>query len=237
MCLGSFSLVARHLIFSLSLSLSLNHPGTITSLSFPSRTYLLSTGADGRICLYRTRDWALLRTLKGHVGRVNCAAAHPSGRLALSVGRDGTIRMWDLMRGRGAASTKIRTEGEIVRWNAAGTKFAVLAGTQLMVFATDMTRLHALDGRTRLHDVKFAKMPTGEGAEERELMLVCAEDKVVRVYDLDASANAVPVPREKKVPAKEAEAEAEDEDEEEDEEEDDELPLIEVARLVGHGNR
>jgi protein MAK11 len=34
-------------------------------------------------------------------------AAHPSGKVALSVGQDRTLRMWDLMRGKGVASMKL----------------------------------------------------------------------------------------------------------------------------------
>ncbi len=68
---------------------------------------LLIASEDGTICLYHTRDWALLVTLRGHKERVNSVAVHPSSKVALSVGRDRTIRMWDLMRGKGSASVKI----------------------------------------------------------------------------------------------------------------------------------
>ena len=81
--------------------------GSITHLSFPSRSHLLSASEDGTLCLFRARDWAVLRTLKGHKGRVNSVAVHPSGKVALSVGKDRALRMWDLMRGKGCASTKL----------------------------------------------------------------------------------------------------------------------------------
>lgn len=81
--------------------------GSITHLSFPSRSHLLSASEDGTLALFSSRDWALLRTLKGHKGRVNDVAMHPSGKLALSVGKDRTLRMWDMMRGKGSASTKL----------------------------------------------------------------------------------------------------------------------------------
>jgi protein MAK11 len=82
-------------------------PGSITHLSFPSRSHLLSASEDGTLCLFRARDWAVLRSLHGHKGRVNSVAVHPSGKVALSVGKDKTLRMWDLMRGKGSASTKL----------------------------------------------------------------------------------------------------------------------------------
>ena len=81
--------------------------GSITHLVFPSRSYLLSASEDGTLCLFRARDWAVLRQLKGHKGRVNSVAVHQSCKVALSVGKDRTLRMWDLMRGKGSASTKL----------------------------------------------------------------------------------------------------------------------------------
>ena len=57
--------------------------------------------------MFRARDWVLLRSLKGHKGRVNSVSVHPSGKVALSVGKDRTLYMWDLMRGRRAASMKL----------------------------------------------------------------------------------------------------------------------------------
>jgi protein MAK11 len=81
--------------------------GSITHLTFPSRSHLLSASEDGTLCLFRARDWAVLRVLKGHKGRVNSVAVHPSGKVALSVGKDRALRMWDLMRGKGCASTKL----------------------------------------------------------------------------------------------------------------------------------
>ncbi len=68
---------------------------------------MLSASEDGTLCLFRARDWAVLRELKGHKGRVNSVAVHQSCKVALSVGQDRTLRMWDLMRGKGSASTKI----------------------------------------------------------------------------------------------------------------------------------
>lgn len=83
------------------------HLGSITHLSFPTRSHLLSASDDGTICLYHTRDWALLATLRGHKGRVNSVAVHSSMKVGLSVGKDRTLRMWDLMRGKGSASIKL----------------------------------------------------------------------------------------------------------------------------------
>ncbi|CBQ68694.1 related to MAK11 protein (maintenance of killer toxin-encoding satellite M1 dsRNA) [Sporisorium reilianum SRZ2] len=198
------------------------HEGTITSLVFASRTYLLTTSADAHMNLYRTRDWALLRTLKGHIGRINSAAPHPTGRLALSVGSDRTIRMWDLMRGQAAASTRIGIEADLVRWDTEGSRFVVLAYRQAMVFRTDMTKVAELEEKKRIGDVCFFRVTDAEG-RERELFFAGLEDGIVKVFDLDASVAD--------------EATASNDDSDSDSDEDDLAPLVEVGRLVGHQNR
>lgn len=88
-------------------SLKLTHRlriGSITCITFPTPSHLLASSEDSTISLFRTSDWSLLKSLKGHSGRVNHIDVHPTGRVALSVGKDSTLKMWDLMRGRGAAS-------------------------------------------------------------------------------------------------------------------------------------
>jgi WD40 repeat protein len=81
--------------------------GSITSLQFPSRTHLITASEDSTITLFRSRDWTVLRSFKGHVGRVNSVAVHPTGKLALSLGKDRTLKVWDLMKGKAGGSTKL----------------------------------------------------------------------------------------------------------------------------------
>lgn len=109
--------------------------GTITCLRFcPHRNMLLSASSDSTISLYRVRDWVLLRSLKGHKGRVNSIDPHPEGRVCLSVGKDNNLRMWDLVAGKSVATLKLGTEGDVVRWNGKGTKFGVITANTLTVY-------------------------------------------------------------------------------------------------------
>lgn len=82
--------------------------GTITCLRFvPQRNMLLAASTESAITIYRVRDWVLLRSLKAHKGRVNSVDAHPDGRVALSVGQDKMLRMWDLVAGKAVATLKL----------------------------------------------------------------------------------------------------------------------------------
>lgn len=98
--------------------------GSITHLSFPSRSHLLSASEDGTLCIFRARDWAVLRSLKGHKGPINSIAVHPSGKVGLSVGKDRTLRMWDLMRGRAGGSTRLGFGELFLLWRFLWRKMA-----------------------------------------------------------------------------------------------------------------
>ena len=73
------------------------HNGAITALQFYSKTHLLSASEDGTICIWRTRDWECMATMKGHKG----------SKIAISVGKDTALRLWNLMTGRKASVNKL----------------------------------------------------------------------------------------------------------------------------------
>jgi len=165
------------------------HVGSITSVTFPTRSHLLSASEDSTISLFRTNDWALLRSLKGHSGRINCIDVHPSGKVALSVGKDKTLKMWDLMRGRGAASLPLGVEAEIVRFSASGAHFAVLSPQGVDIYALDMKRINTIAFPKRLLDVRFASAQDDSG-KEHEMLLVATEDGKVLCYDVSEAVAA-----------------------------------------------
>ncbi|KAG1864981.1 WD40-repeat-containing domain protein [Suillus subalutaceus] len=166
----------------------LHHEGSITQLHFPSRSHLLSASEDGTLCLFHARDWVVLRSLKGHKGRVNSMAVHPSNKVALSVGKDNTLRMWDLMRGKGSASTKLGKEGEVVRWSPTGSSFVVQSQNTIDVFTVDMVLRHTITHPSRIHTVRFSNRVNGSG----ELLLVGAEDKKLSIYDIPDDPEILP---------------------------------------------
>ncbi|KAI0358180.1 WD40 repeat-like protein [Trametes cingulata] len=166
----------------------MHHEGSITHLEFPSRSHLISASEDGTLALFSARDWAVLRTLKGHKGRVNSLAVHQSCKVALSVGKDRTLRMWDLMRGKGSASTKLGKEAELVRWSTDGTLFAVQTQNTIDIYNTEMELLHSITHPARLQDIKFCKRADGDG----ELLFAGGEDKKLSVYDVPKDRTKIP---------------------------------------------
>ncbi|KAI1180421.1 WD repeat domain-containing protein [Nemania sp. FL0916] len=99
----------------------LHHSSTITALSFPTRSKLISSSEDSSIAVTRTRDWSLLSTIKvprakpqgrpsgdtaalgGTPAGVNDFAVHPSMKLMISVSKgERCMRLWNLMTAKKA---------------------------------------------------------------------------------------------------------------------------------------
>lgn len=99
----------------------LHHSSSVSALSFPSRSKLLSSSEDNTIAVVRTRDWTVLSTIKAPIpkafGRpsgdtappggspagVNDFAVHPSMKLMVSVGKgEKCMRLWNLVTGKKA---------------------------------------------------------------------------------------------------------------------------------------
>lgn len=98
-----------------------HHNSSINALYFPTRSKLLSAAEDNTIAILRTRDWAVLSTIKAPIpkahGRpsgdtaplggtpagVNDFAVHPSLKLMVSVGKgEKCMRLWNLVTGKKA---------------------------------------------------------------------------------------------------------------------------------------
>lgn len=130
----------------------LSHQGTVTCLRFSdevesnssekSGKWLLSGSEDGKIIIWRTKDWETFGTLKGHLERVNDIDIHPSGRVAVSVSRDQTVRLWNLMTAKKAAILKVKGRDhlgqpcEFVRWTKTGDHFIVGLLSKFFIYNT-----------------------------------------------------------------------------------------------------
>lgn len=99
----------------------MQHEGNVTVLEFFDNKWLLSAGDDGRICIWRTKDWEVMGELKGHkTGGITDLSIHPSGKIAISAGGDRTLRLWNLMTCKKASVLKVGREGipRKVKWTS-----------------------------------------------------------------------------------------------------------------------
>ncbi|WVN87363.1 uncharacterized protein L203_102541 [Cryptococcus depauperatus CBS 7841] len=202
------------------------HTGSITSLHFPTPSHLLTTSEDSTLSLFRTSDWTLLKSLKGHSGRVNHVDVHPTGRVALSVGKDQTLKMWDLMRGRGASSLPLGSEAEQVKFSEEGTHFAVLFPKKIQIYSLTLKLLKTLTTNSRFNTLLFTTISSPTNDDKLiELLCVGTEEGFIKVYRVNLN---------------EAQEDEDDEDEKKVAEEGKDgngAELTMIANLVGHTNR
>ncbi|EGV64726.1 WD40 repeat-like protein [Yamadazyma tenuis ATCC 10573] len=161
----------------------LSHQGTVTTLRFSdehsaseiqessekSGKWLLSGSEDGKIIIWRTKDWEIFGTLKGHQDRINDLDIHPTGRVAISVSKDNTIRLWNLMTCKKAAILKVKgrdslgQECQFVRWTKSGNHFIVGLMNKIFVYEAKDAKIHKQFGfKTTLMCMDVV---TFEGAE------------------------------------------------------------------------
>ena len=69
-------------------------------------------------------------------GAVHALSIHPSGRLALSVGADKTLRTWNLIKGRCAFITNLKEEAHLVRWSPDGSSYLIVFGDHMEIYST-----------------------------------------------------------------------------------------------------
>ncbi|KAI9277591.1 WD40-repeat-containing domain protein [Sporodiniella umbellata] len=159
-------------------SLGGHHTGDITDIKFHGK-YMLSASEDHSINLWRTKDWEFLKTLKGHKGKVNSMAIHPTGKIALSVASDRTCIVWNLMTGRKGSANKLgRDEGLVVLWNAGGDKYAILFNKEIKIYnVADAQVATTITHTSRFNTMQYFKR---KGVE---YLVSGHEDKKMRIWD------------------------------------------------------
>ncbi|GAB5366451.1 hypothetical protein AAMO2058_001145000 [Amorphochlora amoebiformis] len=106
------------------------HEGSINCLEFYQDSHLISGSGD-------VGNWEELAKLPGHKGGVTDLTIHPSGRLALSIGKDGYLKVWNLMKGVLAHKIKIRTNPSKISYSPDGKVYTITTGTEAKVYKVD----------------------------------------------------------------------------------------------------
>ncbi|KAH8247956.1 hypothetical protein KR038_010867 [Drosophila bunnanda] len=112
----------------------LSHAGTVNTMTFsPDLTHLLSGSADGHMIATRVGSWTTEGDWrKAHAGQpVTHISCHPSSKLALSLGGDQVLNTWNLVKGRVAYKTNLKSKKtlgsapECLSWSTSGDHFTI----------------------------------------------------------------------------------------------------------------
>ncbi|XP_025300426.2 p21-activated protein kinase-interacting protein 1 isoform X2 [Canis lupus dingo] len=155
-----------------------HHNGTITCLKFYGNRHLISGAEDGLICVWDAKKWECLKSIKAHKGHVTFLSIHPSGKLALSVGTDKTLRTWNLVEGRSAFIKNIKQNAHIVEWSPRGERYIVVILNKINVYQLDTASVSGtITNEKRISSVTFLS---------ESVLAVAGDEEVVRFFDCDS---------------------------------------------------
>ncbi|KAK9267270.1 hypothetical protein L1049_009692 [Liquidambar formosana] len=161
---------------------SLNdHSTTVTSLSFytpPNLSFprnLLTAADDGSVCIYDADPFVLLKTVSAHRKGVNDLCVHPSGKLALTVGRDSCLAMLNLVRGRRSFYCRLGEEASLVKYGLGGDKFFMAMEEKVSVHEAEDARL--------VFELKNRKRVLCAAPGENGLLFTGGEDRSITAWD------------------------------------------------------
>ncbi|KAG5519351.1 hypothetical protein PMAC_001976 [Pneumocystis sp. 'macacae'] len=160
-----------------------HHSGTITDLTFSSKIspkFLISVSEDGTMAIFRTRDWLPFITIKTHHGRVNSISIHPSGKVALTVGSDKNIRLWNMITGKRAGKYNLNsTEPFCIQWNTLGDHYAVLLRKEVMVYDMSATLVYRFSSLVQLNSIHY----TISEKNRCEMLVLGTQNGYLQIYD------------------------------------------------------
>ena len=132
------------------------HEGAITSLAFFDDSHMISGSEDMSLRIWRCHDWECLHVLHGHKAVITSVAIHPSGKLALSVSKDNTMKLWNLIQGRCSFTRRLKGPADKVFWHPSGEYYMLVVTTEVQVYrASDNVCTASIKHKTRVNQAVF----------------------------------------------------------------------------------
>ena len=184
------------------------HYSSITALAFPTSSHFLSASEEGSIAVFALPSCEAVTRLRGARGAAQALAVHPSGKAAMTAGRDGVVRVWDLVRGaertrrwmgeekRGIAQggSGQAFEPLLVQWRGSGAAYVLARGRRVRVFDDRGEVARVLDAGSRVLAI----------APALRFLLVGCDDGRLLCFDADSGQRTAEVRHTARVRAVEA---------------------------------
>ncbi|KAL3575541.1 hypothetical protein D5086_023642 [Populus alba] len=160
------------------------HTSSVTSVTFftpPSLSFprnLLSASADGSVCIFDTDPFVHLKTVLVHKKAVNDLSVHPSGKLALTVGRDECLAMLNLVRGRRSFYCRLGKEASLVKFDLGGERFFMVTEEKVGVHEAEDAKL--------VTEFECQKRVLAAAPGENGLLFTGGEDRSITAWDVNS---------------------------------------------------
>ncbi|PRP87638.1 hypothetical protein PROFUN_04665 [Planoprotostelium fungivorum] len=156
-----------------------HHTGPVTCLSFSSEKnrHMISGSDDGTLVIWKCDEWIPVKTLTGHKGPVHSVSIHPSNKIALSSSKDKNIKLWNLINGKCAHTTKLDYEVDLVAWSPSGDTYTLVSNDRLITYGTSTSEQKL--------DLKTPKRVNTALYLTEDLIAYGGEDSAFNVYSLE----------------------------------------------------
>lgn len=141
--------------------------------------------------MWRVHDWVCVHVLGGHKEAINDIAIHPTGKLALTVSKDNTMKLWNLVHGRCGFTRRLKGSADRVAWDTTGAHYLLLANGTVQVYAAaDNSCLTTLVHPCRVSQALFANLHYEQVANDANpfaslhFVTLTADTKTLYVYTL-----------------------------------------------------
>ena len=162
------------------------HSGAITSLQFVEDSFLISGSEDNTIIIWNCSDWEQVHVLGGHKGCINGIAVHPTGKLALTVSKDNTMKLWNLVLGRCAFTRRLKGPADNVKWHVSGSYYMLLVSLEVQVYlASDNSCVGTTKFKSRVNQSIFITR-----YDKTDALVSICDDKCLYVHKLDGTSIA-----------------------------------------------
>lgn len=124
---------------------------------FANEKYLICGSEDSNIYIYECKGstMELAKTLKGHQMAITSLSVHPSGKVLLSLSKDNTMRTWNLIKGRCAYVTNIKSRAHLVAWSRTGDEFVIAANNEVYSYNNLGNLEHNIKLDKRINSIEF----------------------------------------------------------------------------------
>nr|XP_043626272.1 p21-activated protein kinase-interacting protein 1-like [Erigeron canadensis] len=148
-----------------------------TSPAFPRN--LFSGFDDGNVSFYDADPFVLLKSVKVHKKGVNDLCVHPSGKLALTVGRDSCLGMVNLVRGRRSFFCRMEKEGNLVEYDCIG-------GEKFFMGMDEKVSVHESENAKLIVELPTKKKVLCIAPGMNGLLYTGGEDRNLTAWDTDS---------------------------------------------------
>ncbi|KAK2145791.1 hypothetical protein LSH36_657g01029 [Paralvinella palmiformis] len=169
-----YKLVPREKGFKFELNFTNHsHTGCVKSVGVSERGILATGSTDEVIRLFNLTKHIEIGALMHHDGQpdtsvqnshfsvlpwgaVNSFSVHPTGKMALSVGQDRKLRVWNLMTGKCAFIKNIKQEADHIKWSPSGSSYLVIINNKVDIYDLETAQVtHTTSMTGRISAVQF----------------------------------------------------------------------------------